>query len=264
MPVSPNMSMPAFHWCRESADLSAALRPGFHRPATAVMVATESLETRLAGRMACAVARLWSRDVDVGHFPADRGCAAAALRGRRALAICRPRRRWRRISRPFLALDLSTLPTCGGRDGPARRQAGAKYPRGQIPWAPLPPSSFRPASIAGSERVRVFPAAARYVRALWRCSGWRWRAGLPVAALSGGRAPVTLWAFDCPGGGALDDDLRKTACLQGRWEIARHPGGVDARAPSLQPRKFLSRGRGRLYAPPGILLRNLAVEPDED
>ena len=40
----------------------------FHGPATAMMVATESLQARNGRRMAFTNLRIWSRGVDVDHF----------------------------------------------------------------------------------------------------------------------------------------------------------------------------------------------------
>ncbi len=233
--------MPAFPSCRRNG-VWRWLR-WFHRPSTAVMVATASLQRDLRAHGLKRL-RLWSRGVDVERF--------------RPIAGVRPPYEgpiWLYVGRvaveknieAFLSLDLPGTKLVVG-DGPVRPRLEAKYPAvkfvGALSGEPLA------RAYAGSD-VFVFPSRTDtfglvVLEAL--------ASGLPVAAypVEGprdvvGGAPVAV----------LDEDLRR-ACL-GALEIAhnlkRNPG-------AMTPRAFAEAHSWRACTLQ--FLRNLAVEPDQD
>ena len=211
----------------------------FHRPATAVMVATESLKRELRAH-GLRRARLWSRGVDVETF---RPIADVRLPYEGPIWLYVGRIAVEKNIEAFLALDLPGTKLVVG-DGPARSRLEAKYPAvkflGALTGEPLA------RAYAGSD-VFVFPSRTDtfglvVLEAL--------ASGLPVAAypVEGPRDVIG----DTPVG-VLDADLGR-ACL-GALDIARHP-----RTPT--PRAFAESHSWRACTLQ--FLRNLAVEPDED
>jgi len=211
----------------------------FHRPATAVMVATESLKRELKAH-GLRRARLWSRGVDVEQF---HPIAGARLPYDGPVWLYVGRIAVEKNIEAFLALDLPGTKVVVG-DGPARAGLEAKYPAvkflGTLSGEPLA------RAYAGSD-VFVFPSRTDtfglVVLEALAC-------GLPVAAypVEGPRDVVG----DAPVA-ALDEDLQK-ACLAA-LDIARHPR-------ALTPRAFAEAHSWRACTLQ--FLRNLAVEPDED
>jgi glycosyltransferase involved in cell wall biosynthesis len=211
----------------------------FHSPATAVMVATQSLKRDLRAQGLRRL-RLWSRGVDVERF---RPIADARLPYEGPLWLYVGRVAVEKNIEAFLSLDLPGTKLVVG-DGPARAGLEAKYKAVKFLGALTGEALAR--AYAGSD-VFVFPSRTDtfglvVLEAL--------ASGLPVAAypVEGprdvvGDAPVAV----------LDADLR-AACL-GALEIARHP-----RSPT--PRAFAEAHSWRACTLQ--FLRNLAVEPDED
>ena len=211
----------------------------FHRPATAMMVATEGLRRELAGHGFHHL-RIWSRGVDVEHF---RPIAGASLPYERPIWLYVGRVAVEKNIEAFLALDLPGTKLVVG-DGPALAHLKEKYPAARFLGA-----------LSGEALVRAYCASTVFVfpsrtdtfglvllEAL--------ACGIPVAAypVQGpldvvGKAPV----------GALDEDL-KTACLKA-LEIARRPK-------SPTPREF---ALGHSWRECTLqFLRNIVVEPDLD
>ncbi|MGH6828014.1 MAG: glycosyltransferase family 4 protein [Rhizomicrobium sp.] len=210
----------------------------FHRPATAMMVPTESLRRELAAK-GFRNLRIWSRGVDVAHF---HPIAGARLPYERPLWLYVGRVAVEKNIEAFLALDLPGTKLVVG-DGPARARLEAKYPRvrflGQRTGEAL-------VKIYAASDVFVFPSRTDtfglVILEALAC-------GLPVAAypVQGpldvvGNAPVA----------ALNPDLGK-ACLDA-LAIARRPS-------SLTPRLFAEDHSWR--ASTVEFLRNIATPPDE-
>jgi glycosyltransferase involved in cell wall biosynthesis len=208
----------------------------FHRPAMAVMAATESLARQLRAHGFARV-RLWSRGVDVVRF---RPIPGARLPYDGPIWLYVGRVAVEKNIEAFLSLDLPGTKVVVG-EGPARARLEAKYPLARFLGALAGEPLSR--AYAGSD-VFVFPSRTDtfglvVLEAL--------ASGLPVAAypVEGprdvvGGAPVAV----------LDDDLHK-ACL-GALEIARNP-----RDPS--PRAFAEGHSWRACTLQ--FLRNLAAEP---
>jgi glycosyltransferase involved in cell wall biosynthesis len=211
----------------------------FHRPATAVMVATESLKRDLRAHGLRRL-RLWSRGVDVERF---RPIADARLPFDAPVWLYVGRIAVEKNIEAFLSLDLPGTKIVVG-DGPARVRLEAKYPAVKFLGALTGEALSR--VYAGSD-VFVFPSRTDtfglvVLEAL--------ASGLTVAAypVEGPRDVIG----DAPVG-VLDEDLRR-ACL-GALEIARAPRG-------LPPRAFAEAHSWRACTLQ--FLRNLAVEPDAD
>jgi glycosyltransferase involved in cell wall biosynthesis len=216
----------------------------FHAPATAVMVATQTLKRELAEH-GFKHLRIWSRGVDVDKFhpipdakhPWD-GPTWIYV-GRVAIE---------KNIEAFLALDLPGTKLVVG-DGPARSSLSKKYPDVKFAGALSGEPLVR--AYAASD-VFVFPSRTDtfglVVLEALAC-------GLPVAAYPV-EGPRDVVGPDVPGGpqvAVLDDDLHK-ACL-GALDIARQPG-------ALTPRAFAEGQSWRACTLQ--FLRNLAVEPDLD
>ena len=211
----------------------------FHRPATAVMVATESLKRDLHAQGLRRL-RLWSRGVDVERF---RPIPDVRLPYEGPIWLYVGRVAVEKNIEAFLSLDLPGTKVVVG-DGPAKARLEAAYPG--VKFLGVLEGAALARAYAGSD-VFVFPSRTDtfglvVLEAL--------ASGLPVAAypVEGprdvvGDAPVAV----------LDTDLR-AACL-GALEIARKPGGVT-------PRAFAEAHSWRACTLQ--FLRNLAVEPDED
>jgi glycosyltransferase involved in cell wall biosynthesis len=210
----------------------------FHGPATAMMVATESLRREMQSHGFHNL-RIWSRGVDVDHFhPVADG------------RLPYPGPVWLYVGRvaveknieAFLDLTLPGTKVVVG-DGPAKARLEQAHPEvrflGALSGQPLVEA------YAGSD-VFVFPSRTdTFGLVLLEALA----CGLPVAAypVQGpldvvGNAPV----------GALDEDLR-SACLKA-LEIARHPA-------TLTPRGFAEEHSWRACTLQ--FLRNIIVEPDE-
>jgi glycosyltransferase involved in cell wall biosynthesis len=211
----------------------------FHGPATAMMVATESLKRELAAHGFHHL-RIWSRGVDVEHF---RPIAGASLPFEKPVWIYVGRVAVEKNIEAFLALDLPGTKIVVG-DGPAKAALEVKYPKVQFLGALTGEPLVK--AYAGST-VFVFPSRTdTFGLVLLEALA----CGLPVAAypVQGpldvvGEAPV----------GALDEDLRK-ACLKA-LEIAHAP-----KTPT--PREFALGHSWRACTLQ--FLKNIVVEPDLD
>lgn len=210
----------------------------FHGPATAMMVATESLKREMAAHGFTNL-RIWSRGVDVDHFHPVPGAR-----------LPYPEPVWLYVGRvaveknieAFLALDLPGTKVVVG-DGPARAALELRYPDAKFLGALSGEALVR--AYAGST-VFVFPSRTdTFGLVLLEALA----CGLPVAAY-----PVQ-GPLDVVGGtpvAALDEDLGK-ACRTA-LQIARHPGSVT-------PRSFAEDHSWRACTLQ--FLRNIIVEPDE-
>jgi len=210
----------------------------FHGPATAMMVATESLRREMAAH-GFANLRIWSRGVDVDHF---RPMADVALPYEAPIWLYVGRVAVEKNIEAFLALDLPGTKVVVG-DGPAREDLEAKYPEARFLGA-LSGEALVQAYAAST--VFVFPSRTdTFGLVLLEALA----CGLTVAAY-----PVQ-GPLDVVGGSpvaALDEDLQK-ACLTA-LELARHPGQVT-------PRSFAEAHSWRACTLQ--FLRNIIVEPDE-
>jgi glycosyltransferase involved in cell wall biosynthesis len=210
----------------------------FHRPASAVMVATETLRRELQSHGFRRL-RIWSRGVDVEQF---RPLPDARHPHEAPLWVTVGRVAVEKNIEAFLKLDLPGTKLVVG-DGPSRAALEAAYPKAVFLGALTGEALVR--AYAGAD-VFVFPSLTDtfglvMLEAL--------ACGLPVAAFPAqgpqdvvGASPVAV----------LDPDL-KTACL-GALEIARNPGPVT-------PRDFAMARSWRACTEQ--FLRNLIVEPDE-
>ncbi len=211
----------------------------FHGPATAMMVATESLKREMASH-GFRNLRIWSRGVDVAHF---HPIADAVLPYPGPIWLTVGRVAVEKNIEAFLALDLPGTKLVVG-DGPAKPALMAKYPQAVFAGA-----------LSGEALVRAYSAASVFVfpsrtdtfglvllEAL--------ACGLPVAAY-----PVA-GPLDVVGGSpvaALDEDLG-AACAKA-LAIGGTPGG-------LTPRQFALEHSWRACTLQ--FLRNIVVEPDPD
>ena len=210
----------------------------FHGPATAMMVATESLKREMAAHGFTNL-RIWSRGVDVKHF---RPIPGAELPYAQPIWLYVGRVAVEKNIEAFLALDLPGAKLVVG-DGPARTALEAAYPETKFLGALSGEALVR--TYAGST-VFVFPSRTdTFGLVLLEALA----CGLPVAAypVQGpldvvGEAPVA----------ALNEDLRQ-ACLSA-LQIARDPGPVS-------PRAFAEDHSWRACTLQ--FLRNIVVEPDQ-
>ncbi len=214
----------------------------FHAPATAVMVATQSLKRELEGH-GFRHLRLWSRGVDVERFRPMEDAHHAW-----------PAPVWLYVGRvaveknieAFLALDLPGTKVIVG-DGPAKAALEKKYPHAKLLGALTGDALVR--AYAGSD-VFVFPSRTdTFGLVLLEALA----CGLTVAAYPV-EGPRDVVGPDSLGGdqvAALDTDL-KAACLKAR-DIKRNPRG-------LIPRAFAEQHSWRACTLQ--FLRNLAVEKD--
>lgn len=216
----------------------------FHRPATAVMVATDTLKRELAGHGFPRL-RLWSRGVDTQKFrpipDARRSCDGPVWLYVGRVAV-------EKNIEAFLACDLPGTKVVVG-DGPARETLARKYPtvhfRGTLSGEALT------RAYAGSD-VFVFPSRTdTFGLVLLEALA----CGLTVAAYPV-EGPRDVVGPDAPGGrdvAVLDEDLRR-ACL-GALELRRNPKAVT-------PRAFAEARSWRACTLQ--FLSNIAVEPDPD
>lgn len=214
----------------------------FHAPATAVMVATQSLKRELEGH-GFRHLRLWSRGVDVERF---RPMEDARHAHEGPIWIYVGRVAVEKNIEAFLALDLPGTKVIVG-DGPAKAALEKKYPDAKFLGALTGDALVR--AYAGSD-VFVFPSRTdTFGLVLLEALA----CGLTVAAYPV-EGPRDVVGPDSPGGdqvAALDTDL-KTACLKA-WDIKRNPRG-------LSPRAFAEQHSWRACTLQ--FLRNLAVEKD--
>lgn len=214
----------------------------FHRPASAVMVATNTLKRDLAAH-GFKNLRLWSRGVDIEKF---HPIADARLPYEGPIWISVGRVAVEKNIEAFLSLDIPGTKVVVG-DGPARAALALKYPQAKF-LGNLGGEALTRA-YAGSD-VFVFPSRTDTfglvtLEAL--------ACGLTVAAHPV-EGPRDVVGPEIEGGAdvaVLDEDLRK-ACL-GALELARHPRG-------LTPRAFAERHSWRACSLQ--FLHNIAVEPD--
>jgi glycosyltransferase involved in cell wall biosynthesis len=214
----------------------------FHHPASAVMVATNTLKRDLTAQ-GFKNLRLWSRGVDTEKFhPA----LDARLPYEGPIWITVGRVAVEKNIEAFLSLDLPGTKVVVG-DGPARGALAKKYPQARFLGSLSGEALTR--AYAGSD-VFVFPSRTDTfglvtLEAL--------ACGLTVAAYPV-EGPRDVVGPEVPGGqdvAVLDDDLRK-ACM-GALELAKHPR-------SLSPRAFAERHSWRACSLQ--FLHNIAVEPD--
>lgn len=214
----------------------------FHHPATAVMVATQSLKHELSEH-GFKHLRLWSRGVDIERF---RPIAGERLPFEGPIWIYVGRVAIEKNIEAFLALNLPGTKVVVG-DGPARTSLSQKYPDVKFLGSLTGEALIR--AYAGSD-VFVFPSRTDTfglvtLEAL--------ACGLTVAAYPV-EGPKDVLGPDVPGASAvavLDEDLGK-ACL-GALERARNPG-------TITPRGFAERHSWRACTLQ--FLNNIAVEPD--
>jgi len=216
----------------------------FHHPATAVMVATETLKQELSSH-GFRHLRLWSRGVDVEKF---RPLADASLPYEAPRWIYVGRVAVEKNIEAFLACDLPGTKVVVG-DGPAKSSLAQKYPAVKFLGA-LSGEALTRAYAACD--VFVFPSRTDtfglVVLEALAC-------GLTVAAYPV-EGPRDVVGPDVPGGtdvAVLDEDLR-TACLKA-LELARHPRATT-------PRAFAENHSWRACTLQ--FLRNIVVEPDEE
>ena len=210
----------------------------FHGPATAMMVATESLKREMQAHGFTNL-RIWSRGVDVDHF---HPIADDHLPYERPVWLYVGRVAVEKNIEAFLKLDLPGTKVLVG-DGPARAELEARYPDARF-LGTLSGQALVEA-YAGSD-VFVFPSRTdTFGLVLLEALA----CGIPVAAYPV-QGPLDV-VGDAPVG-ALDEDLR-AACLKA-LEIARHPG-------SLTPSRFAEAHSWRACTLQ--FLRNIIVEPDQ-
>ncbi|HEY4075833.1 MAG TPA: glycosyltransferase family 1 protein [Rhizomicrobium sp.] len=216
----------------------------FHHPATAVMVATNTLKRELAGH-GFKHLRIWSRGVDVQKF---QPMADARLPYGGPIWIYVGRVAVEKNIESFLALDLPGTKVVVG-DGPAKTALSAKYPAVKFLGALTGESLTR--AYAGSD-VFVFPSRTDTfglvtLEAL--------ACGLTVAAypVEGPRDVVGPDVPNATDVAVLDEDLRK-ACLAA-LELAQNPRATT-------PRAFAESHSWRACTLQ--FLGNIAVEPDLD
>lgn len=214
----------------------------FHAPATAVMVATQTLKRELAAHGFHNL-RIWSRGVDTARF---RPIADARHPFPGPIWITVGRVAVEKNMEAFLSLDLPGTKIVVG-DGPAKAMLAKKYPDAKFLGALSGEDLVR--AYAGSD-VFVFPSRTDTfglvtLEAL--------ACGLTVAAYPV-EGPRDVVGPEVPGGtqvAVLDEDLR-TACLRA-WEIKQKPH-------DLTPRAFAEAHSWRSCTLQ--FLGNLAVERD--
>jgi glycosyltransferase involved in cell wall biosynthesis len=219
----------------------------FHHPATAVMVATETLKRELASH-GFPHLRIWSRGVDVEKFRpmADARLPHVSSAEEGPLWIYVGRVAVEKNIEAFLACELPGTKVVVG-DGPARRALSQKYPAVRFLGA-LSGEALTRAYAACD--VFVFPSRTDtfglVVLEALAC-------GLTVAAYPV-EGPRDVVGPDVPGGrdvAVLDQDLRQ-ACLAA-LELRRKPAAIT-------PRAFAESRSWRACTLQ--FLSNIAVEPD--
>jgi glycosyltransferase involved in cell wall biosynthesis len=213
----------------------------FHGPATAMMVATESLRREMQAH-GFRNLRLWSRGVDVDAFHPIAG-AGMPFEGPRWLYVGRVA--VEKNIEAFLALDLPGTKLVVG-DGPARAQLEKKYPAAK--FLGTRSGEALAAAYAGSD-VFVFPSRTdTFGLVLLEALA----CGIPVAAYPVA-GPLDVVGLGVPGAAqvaALDEDLG-VACAKA-LTLAHSPA----------PRAFALERSWRACTLQ--FLRNIVVEPDLD
>ena len=214
----------------------------FHHPATAVMVATQTLKREL-GEHGFKHLRIWSRGVDIEKF---HPVADARLPYEGPIWLYVGRVAVEKNIEAFLALDIPGTKLVVG-DGPAKSALSQKYP--QVKFLGALSGAALTRAYAGSD-VFVFPSRTdTFGLVLLEALA----CGLTVAAYPV-EGPRDVVGPDVPHGAdvaVLNEDLR-AACL-GALELARHPRGTT-------PRAFAENHSWRACTLQ--FLHNIAVEPD--
>jgi len=214
----------------------------FHHPATAVMVATETLRRELADH-GFKHLRIWSRGVDIEKF---HPIADARLPYEGPIWLYVGRVAVEKNIEAFLSLEIPGTKVVVG-EGPALAELSRKYP--QVKFLGALTGAALSRTYAGCD-VFVFPSRTDtfglvMLEAL--------ACGLTVAAYPV-EGPLDVVGPGVPGGAdvaVLDEDLY-TACLAA-LELARNPR-------SLTPRAFAENHSWRACTLQ--FLRNIVVEPD--
>lgn len=181
--------------------LSYALFRHFHRPASAVMVATPSVEADLQARGFQRIKR-WSRGVDLKQFDHRLG-VSGFQQTTRPVFLFAGRVAVEKNIEAFLQLDLPGDKWVAG-DGPQRAELQAKYP--EVRWlGMLSPSAL--AAVYVQATVFVFPSLTDTFGLVMLEA---MACGLPVAAFPVA-GPVDV--IGQSPAGALDWDLR-AACIR--------------------------------------------------
>lgn len=175
--------------------LSYAVVRRFHRPSSAVMVATQTIEDALTG-WGFANIRRWTRGVDTALFrPRDKGFLDLP----RPVSLYVGRVAVEKNLEEFLKLDLPGSKLVVG-DGPARAELQRKYPG--VHWAGARHGEDLARHYAAAD-VFVFPSRTdTFGLVLLEAMA----SGVPVAAYP---VPGPLDVVNGSGAGCLDEDLRR-------------------------------------------------------
>ncbi len=175
--------------------LSYAVVRRFHRPSSAVMVATQTIEDALKGR-GFANIRRWTRGVDTELFrPRDKGFLDLP----RPVSMYVGRVAVEKNLEDFLRLDLPGTKVVVG-DGPARDELQRKYPG--VHWVGAKHGEELAMHYAAAD-VFVFPSRTdTFGLVLLEALA----SGVPVAAYP---VPGPLDVVDGSGAGCLDVDLKR-------------------------------------------------------
>jgi Glycosyltransferase len=173
--------------------LSYAVVRRFHRPSSAVMVATASIERDLLARGFTNIRR-WTRGVDTDLFrPREKGFLAVP----RPISLYVGRVAVEKNLEDYLRLDLPGTKVVVG-DGPARAELQQKYPN--VHWAGAKQGEELARHYAAAD-VFVFPSRTdTFGLVLLEALA----SGVPVAAYP---VPGPLDVVDGSGTGCLDEDL---------------------------------------------------------
>lgn len=175
--------------------LSYAVVRRFHKPSSAVMVATQTIEDALKTR-GFANIRRWTRGVDTDLFrPRDKGFLDLA----RPVSMYVGRVAVEKNLEDFLRLDLPGTKVVVG-DGPAREELQRKYPA--VHWVGAKHGEELAKHYAAAD-VFVFPSRTdTFGLVLLEALA----SGVPVAAYP---VPGPLDVVDGSGAGCLDEDLKR-------------------------------------------------------
>ncbi|MBP2230164.1 glycosyltransferase involved in cell wall biosynthesis [Azospirillum agricola] len=175
--------------------LSYAVVRRFHKPSSAVMVATQTIEDALTGR-GFANIRRWTRGVDTALFrPRDK----AFLDLPRPVSLYVGRVAVEKNLEEFLRLDLPGTKLVVG-DGPAREELQRKYPNAH--WVGAKHGEELARHYAAAD-VFVFPSRTdTFGLVLLEALA----SGVPVAAYP---VPGPLDVVNGSGAGCLDEDLKR-------------------------------------------------------
>jgi len=175
--------------------LSYAVVRRFHKPSSAVMVATQTIEDALTGRGFANIKR-WTRGVDTTLFrPREKDFLALP----RPVSLYVGRVAVEKNLEEFLKLDLPGSKLVVG-DGPARAELQRKYP--DVHWAGAKHGEELARHYAAAD-VFVFPSRTdTFGLVLLEAMA----SGLPVAAYP---VPGPLDVVNGSGAGCLDEDLKR-------------------------------------------------------